>query len=176
MPDEKEQDRKLADDEARRISGHEQVKEEIRKDVQEGVARNAQPQTVTEEAKVKGVAAQLKDKAVEEVAGTEAEIDRARGAARTSQIVDYIFYIIYGIIGLEIILELLGARESSGFKQFIDVISMPLLAPFRSLLRDPAVGSSRFMFSYVMALVVWILVHFAVNGLLRLFVHKKTAV
>lgn len=176
MADEKKLDNKLAEDEARRISGHEQVKDQVRKEIQEGVTSSAQQKTAGDEAKVKGAATELKDRAVAEVTGTEAELDRAKKAARTSQIVDYIFYVIYGVIGLEIILELLGARESSGFKQFIDAISTPVLAPFRSLLRDPAVGSSQFMFSYVIALIVWILIHFAVNGLLRLFVHKKTAV
>jgi hypothetical protein len=41
---------------------------------------------------------------------------------------------------------------------------------------DPATGSYRFMLSYVVALIVYMLVHFAVKGLLRLFVQKKTTV
>jgi hypothetical protein len=38
------------------------------------------------------------------------------------------------------------------------------------------VGSFRFMLSYIVALVVYLLLHMAVNGLLRLFVRRKTFV
>jgi len=41
---------------------------------------------------------------------------------------------------------------------------------------DPSVGRFRLMVSYVVALIVYILVHMAVNGLLRIFVHRKTVV
>jgi hypothetical protein len=58
----------------------------------------------------------LKRKAVREVAFTEAELERGQAAARASQIVDYLFYIVYGIIGLEITLDAIGARQSAGFK------------------------------------------------------------
>jgi uncharacterized membrane protein len=168
-------DNKLAQDEARRISGHEEIKDEIRRDIQEEVQITAD-QKQTQKPVVEHVAADLKNRAVQEVAGTETELDRAKRAARFSQIVDYIFYLIYGIIAIEIVLELLGAREASGFKQFIDLISTPFLAPFRGLMRDPAIGSSQLMFSFVIGLVVWILIHLAVNAGLRLFVHKKTAI
>ena len=168
-------DNKLAQDEARRISGHEAVKDQIRRDVQEEVQISAD-QKPTEKPDVEHVAADLKDRAVKEVSGAENELDRAKRAARFSQIVDYIFYLIYGIIGIEIVLELLGAREASGFKRFMDTISAPFLAPFRGLMRDPAIGSSQLMFSFLVGLAVWILIHVAINGALRLFVHRKTAV
>jgi len=96
--------------------------------------------------------------------------------ARVSQIVDYAFYLVYGIISLEIILELLGARDSAGFKQFVDTIAAPFLVPFRGLMPDPSNGPFRLMLSYVMALVAYLLLHLAVNGLLRIFVHRKVAV
>ena len=100
----------------------------------------------------------------------------ARHFARISQVVDYVFYLIYGIVGLEIVLEALGARESAGFKRFVDALAAPLLAPFQGLMPNPGVGRFRFMLSYVVAFGVYILVHVAVNGLLRLFVQRKTAV
>ena len=175
LADKSKLDHKVAQDEARRISGHEEVKDQIRQDIQEEV-QIAADQKQSEKPVVEHVAADLKDRAVKEVAGAEQELDRAKRAARFSQIVDYIFYLIYGIIGIVIVLELLGAREASGFKQFMDVISTPFLAPFRGLMRDPAIGSSQLMLSFIIGLGVWILIHVAVNGALRLFVHKKTAV
>jgi uncharacterized protein YggT (Ycf19 family) len=175
MRDTTKLDDKLAQDESSRIAQHEQAKDEFRQQVHREV-KNIAETSKTPDANVREAAHELKQKAASEVAGTEMELERAKKAARTSQIVDYVFYLIYGIIGLEIVLELLAARESNWFKQFIDAISTPFLGPFRGLLWDPSLGSSRLMFSYIIALVVWILVHFAVNGLLRMFVHKKTAV
>ena len=129
-----------------------------------------------DQADAEALAESLKRKAVREVATTEAELDRGQAAARASQIVDYLFYLVYGIIGLEIVLNAIGARQSAGFKQFIDAIATPFLAPFRGLMPTPGVGSFRLMLSYVVALVVYVLLHMAVNGLLRLIVHRKTAV
>lgn len=169
-------DIKVALDDSRKIAQHESVKEEVRSEVNAEIALNANQLTEADQAKARAVATSLKDKAIREVAGTEVEIERARGVARISQVVDYVFYLAYGIIALEIILELLGARENSGFKQFIDTVSAPLLAPFRGLMADPSRGPFQLMLSYIIALVVYLLLHLAVNGALRIMVHKKTEV
>ena len=58
----------------------------------------------------------------------------------------------------------------------MDTLAAPFLAPFRGLMHDPGVGRFRFMLSYVIALIVYVLLHLAVNGLLRLFVQRKTEV
>ena len=90
--------------------------------------------------------------------------------------IDYFFFVVYGIIGLEIVLDLIGARQSAAFKQLIDAIAAPFLAPFKGLMPTPAVGSFRLMLSYIVALVVYVLLHMAVNGVFRLMVHRKTVV
>ena len=132
--------------------------------------------TPREAAAAEALGRDFKQQAIDEVAETEGEVQRAKGAARISQVVDYIFYVIYGIIGLEIILELLGARESAGFKRFIDALAAPLLAPFEGLMPDPSRGPFRLMLSYIMALVVYLLIHLAITGLLRMMAHRKVAV
>ena len=169
-------DEKLAVDEARRIAQHESVKGDVREKVHAEIARQTDERSPADQANAGALAESLKQKAVQEVTASEAELDRGQAAARGSQIVDYVFYLIYGIIGLEIVLAAIGARQSAGFKQFIDAIAFPFLAPFKGLMPTPGVGSLRFMLSYVVALVVYILLHTAVNGLLRLFVHRKTVV
>jgi len=97
------------------------------------------------------------------------KLERARTASRVSQFVDYAFFLVYSLIGLEIALELFGARQGSGFKRFLDAVTMPLLAPFRGLLPDPAMGSLQLMLSYVAALAVYAILHQAIKRLLRLF-------
>src|SRR5262245_25338283 len=171
-----EKDAKLAADEARRIAQHEAVKGEVREKVHDEIAHEADRPSATERVATGRLADSLKSSAVREVQSTEWELERSKTVARASQVVDYLFYLVYGVVGLEIVLDLLGARQSAGFKQFIDALAAPLLSPFRGLMLDPGIGRFRFMMSYVVALAVYMLLHMAVSGLLRLFVHRKTAV
>jgi YggT family protein len=169
-------DNKLAIDEENRLARHEAVKNEVNQEVQTEVAREADNLSAQDQNRLNAVGQQLRSKSINEVASTEGELDRAKGAARVSQVIDYIFYLIYGIITLEIILELLGARDSNAFKRFVDSISAPFLSPFKSLLVDPASGRFQLRLSFFVALIVYILIHLAINGMLRFFVHRKTTV
>jgi uncharacterized protein YggT (Ycf19 family) len=164
------------DDEARRIAQHETVKGKLQEDVHARIAQESATSSPAEQAEVKSVAADLKHKATAEVAETEGELSRARRMIRVSQVGEYAFFVIYGLIGLEIVLELFGARQASGFKRGLDAVTWPLLAPFRGLMPDPAVGSMQLMLSYVAAFVVYVLLHLAFNGLLRLFTQRKSSV
>ena len=166
----------VAADEARRIAQHELVKGKLEEDVHARIARESAASSPAEQAEVKSVAAGLKHKATAEVAETEGELQRARRMTRVSQVGEYVFYVIYGLIGLEIVLELFGARQASGFKRFLDTVTSPLLGPFRGLMPDPAVGSMQLMLSYIVALVVYFLLHMAFNGLLRLFAQRKSSI
>lgn len=165
-----------AADEARRLAQHQEVKGKLEDDLHARLTRESASNTAAEDAEVRAVAADLKHKATSEVAETEGELGRARRVTRISQVADYAFFVVYGLIGLEIVLELLGARQASGFKRFLDIVTTPLLAPFKGLMPDPRVGSMQLMLSYVAALIVFALVHMAVNGLLRLFAQRKGAI
>ena len=170
------EDEKLAVDESRKLAQHEAIKGAVRNEVHSEIARKADRLDPVERAQADEVAGRFKEKAVAEVVETEAEIDRARGAARISQVIDYIFYFIYGLIGLMIILDLIGARRTNTFYNFISTITGPLLAPFRGLVDDPSNNNIRFRLSYIVALIVYLLIHLAINGLLRLIAHRKTVV
>jgi uncharacterized protein YggT (Ycf19 family) len=166
----------VADDEARRAAQHGVVKGKLEEDVHARIVQESATSSPAEQAEVKSVAAGLKHKATAEVAEAEGELQRARGVTRIAQVGEYVFYLIYGLIGLEIVLELFAARQASGFKQFLDTVTYPLLGPFRGLMPDPAVGSMQLMLSYVVALVVYMLLHMAFNGLLRLFAQRKSSI
>ena len=170
------EERRVAEDEARRLGQHEAIKREVRDEVHgaiKGVTRHEAP---PDEAEVRVVAHELKHRAISEVASTEAELARAKRAARVAQVVDYCFTLVYGLVGLMFFLDLVGARDWSGFKQFMNLITGPLLLPFRGLMPDPSAGSFQLRFSYLMALLVYGLAHIAVRGFFRLFVHRKTTV
>jgi hypothetical protein len=165
----------LKKEEDRRSTQHENVKAQVRNQVNEEIQQESGLDD-QEKAKVASVARDLKQNAVHEVAATEGEISRARGVARLSQVVNYVFGLIYGLLGLLIVLELLGARESNGFKQFLDIVTSPLVAPFKGLMPDPRVGNYQLMLSYIIGLVVYGLLHLAVKGLLRLTAERQTTV
>lgn len=169
-------DNKLELDEAQRAANYETVKANVESEVNAEIAANANRPTVSQAQYVEDVADDMRAKAVTEVAETEREVERGRFFARVSQVVDYIFFLIYGILTIRLLLELFNARESAGFVQFIKSISNPFYAPFRGIVAEPSKDGFTLALSVVIALVVYMLLHLAVNGLLRIFVHRKTSV
>jgi uncharacterized protein YggT (Ycf19 family) len=165
----------LREDDERRVADYEAVKRKVDDEVRAELEAESERADRGERVAVRGVASELKSKALSEVAESEREVGRSRLLARVYQFVDYLFFLVYGLVGLMIGLELLGAREWTGFMRFMTLITTPLLAPFRSVMPDPAIGSFQLMLSYVLALVVYFLLHRAVKGLFRLLVHRGQA-
>jgi uncharacterized protein YggT (Ycf19 family) len=163
-------------DEERRLASHEEVKASIDEDVNARIKQESARVEPTESAQVAGVAHELKQKSVHEAVSTERELGRGRAAARISQVVDYVFYIIYGLIALEFLLGLMGARSGNGFVQFIGALTRPLLAPFERIVGTPTAGAFQLRMSYLFALIVYILIHLAINGAFRLVAHRKVTV
>ena len=167
---------KSAIDEAHRIRRHEEVKDRLRQDVHEDIARRAGTPTERERDEVDATAEELRQSTVREVSRTETEIQRGKTLARVGQVVDSLFYVVYALISLEIILEALGARDAAGFKRMLDAVTAPLLAPFRGLMNDPSVGSSELMLSYVIGLVVYMLVHMGIKRWIRIAATRRVEV
>ena len=163
-------------DEERRLASHQEVKAQVDDDVNARIKRESARVEPTEAAEVAEVAHDLKQKSVHEAVATERELERGRTAARISQVVDYVFYIIYGLIALQFLLGLMGARAGNGFVQFINAVSRPFLAPFERIVGTPTAGAYQFRLSYLFALIVYILLHLAINGAFRLVAHRKVAV
>jgi hypothetical protein len=171
-------DDKLAADEARRAVQHESVKTHVEGEVQSEIAAEAsQPVTADEPERVRQVASEFRTKAVDEVVATEREVERGRGAARISQIVDYIFYVIYALLGMRFLLALLAARSSAGFVQFIVTVTNPFYAPFRGIVASPRTDEGHtLLLPIVVAIIAYVLLHLAINGLLRMLAHRKTSI
>ncbi|HZH31533.1 MAG TPA: YggT family protein [Pyrinomonadaceae bacterium] len=171
------QDDKLAADEARRIAQHEALKAGVEGDVNAEIAGRAERTTRPEAARMEEVAGEFRGKAINEVIETEREVERGRGAARISQVVDYIFYVIYALLAIRFLLALLDANSRAGFVKFINTISDPFYAPFKGIVADPtADGGARFALSMLLAIVVYAVLHMGINGLLRLIAHRKTEI
>ena len=170
-------DEKLAIEEARRAGQHGSVKSQVEGEVQAEIAERAADKPEPERERIDQVAGQFRAKAVDEVVQTEREVERGRGAARVSQIVDYIFYVIYALLGLRFLLALLAARSSAGFVRFILAVTDPFYKPFRGIVASPSTDSGHtLMLPLVIAIIVYILLHLAINGILRIIAHRKTAI
>jgi uncharacterized protein YggT (Ycf19 family) len=170
-------DDKLAMEEARRAEQHGAVKSQVEGEVQAEIADRAAQAPPAEGQKIDQVAGEFRAKAVNEVVQTEREVGRARGVARISQIIDYLFFVLYALLAMRFLLALLAAKSSAGFVQFIVTVTNPFYEPFRGIVASPAVqGGHTLMLPLVIAIIVYILLHLGINGLLRMFAHRKTAV
>jgi hypothetical protein len=111
------------------------------------------------------------------VIDTEREVERARGLARVSQVVDYIFYVLYALLGMRFLLALLAARSSAGFVQFIVAVTNPFYEPFRGIVASPSTDQGHtLLLPIVIAIIAYVILHLAINGLLRILAHRKTQI
>jgi uncharacterized protein YggT (Ycf19 family) len=171
------EDRTVAADEARRVAQHAATTSAVEKDVNEDVAERADHGNAEESARLEGVATDMRKSAIDDVAGQSRELSRARGSARISQVVDYLFYVVYGLLAIRLVLTLIAANASNGFVQFINTVTDPFYALFRGIVGSPtAEGGFTLAFPILIAIAVYALLHFAINGFLRMLVHRKTAV
>lgn len=172
------QDDKLGAEEARRSVQHESVKAQVEGDVNAEIAEKAsQGPPPGEERRIEDVAGRFRSKAVDEVVSTEREVERGRGAARISQIVDYIFYVIYALLAMRFILALLAANSRAGFVQFIVTVTNPFYSPFKGIVASPATNEGHtLMVPIVVAIIAYVFLHLAINGILRMMAHRKTEI
>ena len=170
-------DDKLALEEAQRLANYEALKSGVKNDVANEIHANAARPVPSQAERIENVADGMRRTAVDEVVETEREVERGRVAARVSQIVDYIFFLIYGLLTIRLLLELFAARESAGFFQFIKTLTDPFYYPFRGLVPSPSTAEGfTLALPIVVAIVVYMLLHLAINGLLRILAHRKTEV
>ncbi len=171
------EDHQLILNESHRLAQYEALKGEMRNSVQTDIAREPPIQiTPGEQARITAAGEQIRQQAAHETLRTESELSRGHFAARASQVVDFVFYLIYGVIALEIILNLAGANPRNAFRQLIGRFSTPLLWPFENLLADPEAGRFQFRLSYVIGLLVYVLLHVTITKLLRLLTERKTSI
>lgn len=170
-------DNKLEIDETRRAVQYESAKAQIEADVNQEIAARADVPAPGEQAKVNELAKDFRAKAVDEIAETEREVERGRGVARISQFVDYVFYLIYSLFAIRLVLALLAANRGNAFVQFIEAITNPLYAPFRGITRSPTTPEGNtLLLPMIIALIVYLLLHLAINGALRIVAHRKTTI
>ena len=170
------EDDRLAEDEARRLAQHGATAGSIDREINAEIAERAGHGGAKETGTLRKVADDMRDNAIAEVAGTNRELGRARVFARISQVIDYLFSILYGLLLIRLVLVFVAARSGNGFVQFIQSATNPFFAIFRGIVASPSAGGFTLAVPIIIALVVYGLLHGAINGFLRLIVHRKSSV
>lgn len=170
-------DRKLEIDEAQRAANYEAVKSDVESRVNGEIVAEANSHRPRDGETIDGVAGRMRERAVDDVVETERDVERGRVVARISQVIDYIFFLIYGFLTIRLLLELFAARESAGFFKFIRTVSDPFYSPFRGLVPSPSTAEGfTLALPIIVAIVVYMLLHLAINGFLRILAHRKVAI
>jgi hypothetical protein len=171
------QDNKVAVDEARRAAQHTAMKSQVESDVNADIALRAEHVTQTESQKMDNVAGRLRGKAIDQMVGTDREVRRSRGLARASQVVDYVFYVVYSLLAIRLVLGMIAARSSAGFVQLIRAVTAPFYAMFRGIVASPtSEGGYTLAVPIVIAIIVYAMLHAGIKALLRMIAHRRTEI
>jgi hypothetical protein len=170
------EDNKVVADESRRAAHQESMKSQVVRDVNADIAQRAEHRTAAEAQQMDKVAERFRGTAIEEVAGTDREVRRARVLARVSQIANYVFYLVYSLLGIRLALALIGARGGSGFVRAIQAVTDPFYFMFRGIVASPTAGGYTLALPIVIAIAFYVLVHVGVRQLLRLIAHRETQI
>lgn len=153
------------------------MKDQVGREVRSEIGGQASASSATDHTRVSEVAADMRRSAIDETVHTDRKIEHARTAARGSQFLDYAFYVLYTLLGVRLVLALIAANSSNGFVQLISTITNPFYAPFRGIVDSPSTeGGNTLVFPIIIAMVVYAIVHVAINGLLRMVGSRKTAI
>jgi uncharacterized protein YggT (Ycf19 family) len=166
----------VGEDEARQAAQQEAVRSSVESRVNAEVSRRANAVPADQD-RLDRIAADVRERAVDNTARSERVLGEARTAARASQFVDYAFGIVYTLLLIRLLLGLIAASSSNGFVQFIRTVTNPLYAPFRGIVPSPtADGGYTLAVPVMIAIAVYAILHVAINGLLRMVGERKTAV
>lgn len=88
---------------------------------------------------------------------------------RLIQLVNYLFYLLYGLLGFRFVLGLLGARPTAGFVELVYRLTEPFYKPFAGIVSQPSIVGLTIDLPVIIAFFAYMLLHAAVRGLLRLF-------
>ena len=102
---------------------------------------------------------------------------RVSGIARASQFIDYVFWLLYSLLLVRLLLVFFHASTATGFVQFIDNVTNPFYTPFRGIVASRELdGGYTLAIPILVALVVYGLLHLAINKLLRVMAYRRTEV
>ncbi len=87
---------------------------------------------------------------------------------RIADVLDYVFGVLYALLLVRFVLELLDARPTAGFVHFIRAVTDPFYAPFKGIVATSSMQGVHIVWSLVVAIFAYVLLHAAIRGLVRL--------
>jgi hypothetical protein len=86
-----------------------------------------------------------------------------------ARVVDFLFGLLYLLLGIRLVLDFFAARPGAGFVQFIHGLSAPFYGPFQGIVGSDVVeGGHPLVWPLVVAIVAYGILHAIVRGVLRL--------
>lgn len=166
----------VAMDDAQKANRHETVKAAVGDAVDEEIKEQATVPSSGDDARVAGAAAQIRETAIADTVRGERSLGRARSAARGSQFLDYGFGVLYALLAIRLVLALIAADSSNGFVRLITAVTNPFYAPFRGIVGSPSQSGHTLVVPLLIAMAVYALLHFGINGVLRMVGSRKTQI
>ncbi|MBN8613167.1 MAG: YggT family protein [Deltaproteobacteria bacterium] len=158
------------------VPSREGVIARVGEDVEADVAARAAVAAPDEPERLDAVAEKIRGHALDDVRRSDRDQRAALVAGRIAQVVDYLFGLVYALLGARFVLELLAARRGAGFTRFVEAITDPVYAPFRNIVETLRVGDGRVVLSLAVALVAYAVLHLAIRGVLRMVASRRTTV
>ena len=89
-------------------------------------------------------------------------------AIKASRIINYLFVLVEGLIGLRLLLQVLGGNPANGFVDFIYSITAPFVSPFLSVFNWGTVSTSIGIveFGSILAIAFYVLLNYAIVRLI----------
>jgi uncharacterized protein YggT (Ycf19 family) len=100
---------------------------------------------------------------------TTSSTRRRDAIATVARVLDYLFGLLYTLLGVRLLLEMVGAHRSAGFVQLIASLTNPFYAPFKGIVPSDTIdGTHPIVWPIVIAILAYMLLHGAIRGLLHL--------
>lgn len=170
------EDDRVATDDNRRVAQYTATVSDIEGDVNADLAQRAERGSAAESKRLDQVAGDMRTDAIDEVTDQGRDMSRGRLFARISQVTDYVFSLLYGLLAIRLVLALLAANPSNGFVRLIGAVTEPFYTLFRGIVGSPSAEGHTLVVPILIAMAAYALLHGAIKGLLRMVVHRETAV
>jgi hypothetical protein len=126
---------------------------------------------------LEGMAEEVKDKAVAEVRDAAHIEQRRKSLARLVQIIDFLFSVVYVLLGTRLALGMMAANSEAGFVQLIRTMTDPFYAMFRGVVASPTVeGGYTFALPILVAIGAYALLHWGVRSLAKLAAYRSSEI
>jgi hypothetical protein len=158
------------------VNQHDSAKAAVEQDIHSEVAMTAEQKALRDRGHIEDMASQVKEKAVAEVRDAERISERRKRLARVVQVIDFLFTVLYVLLGTRLALELMAANEESGFVQLINGATEPFYAFFHNVVASPSAEGHTLALPVLVAIGAYAMLHWGVRSLAKLIVYRQSEI